>query len=337
MSMPESGFGKSPEENPPVPQTIVLSEDLFEPGSTWNVLFKELKVDLNRRVRPSTIFDQSIRPVSTAGIRRPELPELAQRGLLTARQILATSFEEIAALDKRGNVVTAIQYFMSQLAFTPHAILLFEVKGFPSNLYPLPPSAEDEQRRAVEEAVRLSIQPAYRDKVFQTISLRYGFADGIARTAEEIGQIHPVPRKRITGQINDVKGNLTSGKVPAVRGYIALSPYCLTRLIWPDRVFWKDLPFQTGRFGRMTLDDFNLSLSTRNELSQKAPELERLCTLVLHTFVGDPLSQSALKELRSVLTQLPYIKQPSIHITNSDMDVGPDDHFDSEDPESDDV
>lgn len=337
MSMPESGFGKSPEENPPAPQTIVLSEDLFEPGSAWNVLFKKLKVDLPRRVRPSTIFDQSIRPVSAAGVRRPELPELAQRGLLTARQILATLFEEITALDKRGNVVNAIQHFMSRLAFTPHAILLFELGRFSSKLYPLHPSAEDEQRRAVEEAVRLSTQPAYRDDVFQTISLRYGFADGIARTAEEIGQIHPLPREKITGQISDVKRNLALGKIPAVRGYIALSPYSLTRLIWPNRVFWRDIPFQTRRFERVTLDDFNLSEATRNELSQKAPKLERLSVLVRHTFVGDPLSQSALNELRSVLTQLPYIKQPSIYIPDSDMDVGPDDDFDREDPESDDV
>ncbi len=328
MNMSESRH-QVPEESLSAASQIVLSEDLFDQGSTWSVLFKELHVDLEGRVRPSHILDQSIRPVSSVGIRRPELPELAQKGLLTARQILAASFEEIAALNKSGNVVDAVTYFIARLAFTPHAILLSEVKGVPSDLYPLPVSAEDEQRHAVEEVVRSSVRSQHWEGVYRTISLRYGFADGIARTPGEIAHIHPLPRERITGQMSDVKRYLAQGKM--VRGYIALSPHNLTRLIWPDRVFWKDVPFQTHNFNRITLDDFNLTKVTRNELRRKAPEIERLSTLVLHVFATSSLSQVALEELRTVLTQLPHTLQPPPFIPEQDIDIHfVDDHFDED-------
>lgn len=169
------------------PQWIPIQEMVPE-GSIGEELLSRIP-DLGARLRPETIFEQSLRP--SLFVR--ENPDLSTYG-----NILRLPAESLATFSPKFKLPARLDDYLRGLSTLPHSRLLAAIYGRPQFSAPL------DREQEIVEGVESILDQMPDKRMLTVIVLRFGLYDGITRTLKEIGRR---PEERVAGErVRQIEG-----------------------------------------------------------------------------------------------------------------------------------
>lgn len=232
-------FGQRPKvpEDASGPRWVPV-RTLIRPGTFGDQLVSRAW-DLGERLRPETIFDAVVASLwGNSYSISPTVTTLHAQGIITVKQALAMSEDDIYSLPNSSVLVEKLEAYLRQMMTLPHKRLL----RLPA---PAPANREDEIRTAVEEEIaKLHFSPYARPVLFAL----FGLDDGIARNQTETARLVGVKEEKVHLIAKRAKDILqeTPGTRERLEGYYVLPEECFGRLYFREAVFVKDLAVPSG-------------------------------------------------------------------------------------------
>lgn len=224
-----------------------LAPEIFPEGSFGRDIFPAA---LDGRNRPLAPFEQ---PIGKLWSGRPAVgpQELRRVGLQTVKEALDAPSSVLSSLIKASQIKEHFEDFLGKMVVTPHARLLQAIFGPMVDIQAsVPAEIEPDLIAAVNEAVA-----GLTGRHPKILSLRYGLADGINRTLEEVGTVLNLTSSSVHRDEHIALRSLSHRsrvKSSRIEGYLTVPPHSLAVQEF-GIYFQRDLP----RFPRLDWENLN--------------------------------------------------------------------------------